>query len=80
MDVELAMLQGAKQRLVGCGEEVEPFDRRVGAQTGLAQALKVTFSRARVVEAGQEGKIAVVAAEQDFAQVDEAVVLAPTEN
>jgi len=69
MDVELAALQGAQQRLVGLGEEVDPLDGWLGAHTWLAQAPKVAFSCARVVEAGQECKVAQIAAKQDLAQV-----------
>src|ERR1700704_697750 len=73
VDIELAMLHSAQQRLVDRGEEVEPLDGGVGADTGLAQAPKVAFARARIVEAGQECKVAQIAAKQDLAQVDEAV-------
>ena len=72
VNVELAVLQGSQQRLVSGVEEVQALDRRVGAHARLAQPLQITLTRAGVVQAGQEGEVALVAAQQDLAQVDQA--------
>ena len=73
VDVELAVLQGSQQRLVAGAEEVQALDRRVGAHARLAQPLQIALAGAGVVQAGQERQVALVAAQQDLAQVDQAV-------
>jgi hypothetical protein len=67
VDVELAVLQSAQQRLIGGIEEVQALDRRVAAYTRLAQPLQVALAGAGVVQAGQECEVALVAAQQDLA-------------
>ena len=72
VDVEFAALHGLEQRLVNAVEEVQPLDRRIAAHAGLAQPLQITLARAGVVQAGQEREVALVAAQQDLAQIDQA--------
>ena len=73
MDVELAALQGSQQRLVSGVEDVHALDRRIPAHTWPAQPLQITLARAEVVQAGQEGEVALFADQQDLAKVDRAV-------
>lgn len=47
--------------------------RRVGTYARLAQALKITLPGAGIVQAGQECQVALVAAQQDLAQANQAV-------
>ena len=72
VNVELTMLQSAQQRLVGGVEEVQPLGRRVRTHARLTQPLQVTLTGAGVLQAGQEREVALVAAQQDLAQVDQA--------
>lgn len=60
MDIELAVLHGSQQGLLGEVEEVQALDPWIGADAGLSQSLQITFAGARVVQAGQERQIALV--------------------
>ena len=73
MDIEFAVLQCSQQSLLGDVEEVQPLDAGIGADARLAQALQITLARAGVVQAGQERQVALVAAQQNLAQIDQAV-------
>ena len=64
VDVELAVLQGSQQGVVSGVEEVQALDRRVGAHARLAQPLQITLAGAGIVQAGQEGEVALVAAQK----------------
>ena len=73
MNVELWSLHRAKQRLVVGVEEVQALEGAVAVGLGMGDALEGALTAAMVVQAGEELEVALVAAEQDFAQVDEAV-------
>ena len=72
VDVEFASLHGSEQRLVGGVEEVQSLDRRVVTYPRLAQPLEIAFTGRGVVQAGEKRQVALVAAEQNLAQVDQA--------
>jgi hypothetical protein len=48
MDIELAVLQGSQQGLLGDVEEIQALDAWIGAHAGLTQSLQITFAGARV--------------------------------
>lgn len=75
VNIELAMLQCLQQPLFHRIEEVQALDRllRVDAYAGLAQALQITLACAGVIQAAKKRQIALVAAQQYFAQIDQAV-------
>ena len=73
VDVELAELQGSQQGLLGGIEEVQALDAGIGTDARLTQSLQIAFARAGVVETGQERQVALIAAEQDFTQIDQAI-------
>ena len=73
MDIEFAPLQGTEQSLLGEIEEVQAFDVGFRTDARLTQALQIALTRARVVQAGQERQVTLIAAQQNFAQVDQTV-------
>src|SRR5260370_39034586 len=74
MRVGLAGLKGTQQWLLAAVEEVESFDLAlITAHAGLAQTLKDALTSAWVIQTGQKRQVALVAAQHDLAQVDQAV-------
>ena len=73
MDIELRSLHGAKQGHVVSVEEVHALEGTIAVGFGLGKPLKQALAVAVIVQAGEELEIALVAAQQDLAQVDEAV-------
>jgi hypothetical protein len=74
MHVVLAALQGSQQCLLAAVEEVQSFDLSlIAAYARLAQTLKVALTRAWVIQTGQKRQVALVAAQHDLAQVDQAI-------
>jgi len=69
------MLQRLQQALFHGVEEVQAFDGllRGDADPRLAQALQVTLASAGVFQAAQKRQISLVAPQQYFAQIDQAV-------
>ena len=72
VDVEFGTLYGAKQGLVVEIEEVHALEGSIPVGLGMRDALKQPSAAAVVVQAGEEFQIALVAAEQDIAQIDQA--------
>ena len=73
VDSELAELQSSQKGLLGRVEEVQTLDAGGGADTWLTQTLQVTLARTGVVQAGQECQVAVIATQQNVAQINHAV-------
>src|ERR1035438_1163076 len=73
VDVELAVLQSSQQRVVDGVEEVQTLDAGFGAHARLAQPLQVALTGAGGVQTGEERQVALVAAQQDLAQIDDAI-------
>src|SRR5215207_7955923 len=73
MDIEFGTLHSAQQRLVVGVEEVQALEGTVAVGHGVGDTFKRALAAAVVVQAGQELEVALVAAEQYLAQVDEAV-------
>ena len=71
--IGLATLQGTQQGLLGSVEEVESLDPVLANRLGLAEFDQIAQSRTRIVQTGQERQVALVAAQQYLAQVDQAV-------
>src|SRR5947199_333181 len=72
-DVELRTLQGAEQCLLASLEEVQPFDQAIVIAAILAQPIEGANPGAVVVEGGQVQQVSSAAAEQDVAQINQAV-------
>ena len=75
VNVELAMLQGFEQRLLGWVEEVQSLDALFATHSnlGLAQPLQIALSSAGVVKTAQKRQVALITAQQNLLQVDQAV-------
>ena len=72
-DVELRTLQGAQQRMLGLVEEVEALDAMAIDLFGRGQFVEAATTGREVVERGEKFEIAAVAAEENLAQIDQAV-------
>src|SRR5271165_5935380 len=72
-DVELRSLQGAEQRLFAALEEVQALDEAIFVTPIFAQPIEGADAGAVVVESGQVLQISPAAAQQDLAQIDQAV-------
>ncbi len=72
VDVELGSLHGAQQGLVVGVEEVQTLEGTLAVGLGLRDALEQALAVAVIVQAGEELEVTMIAAQQDFAQVDEA--------
>ena len=73
VDVELGTLQGAQQRLLGAGEEVQSLDGALTVVLRLGQPSEVALAAGGILQGREELQVAAVAAEQDLAQVDQAI-------
>src|SRR5450631_1415198 len=73
VDVEFGTLDCTQQRLIVEIEEVQALEGAISVGLGVRDALEQPSAAAVVVQAGEEFQIALIAAEQDVAQVDEAV-------
>src|SRR5579883_647041 len=73
VDIELGTLQGAQKPWLGALEEVQSLDRTLRVAPLLGQAVQRPNAGAVIVDGGKELEVAAVAAEQDLAQVDQAV-------
>lgn len=73
LDVELRTLQGAQRRLLRRIEEVETLEGMAVDDLGAGESMQVAITCRRVVESGQVFQVAPVTAEQNLAQIDEAV-------
>ena len=73
VDIELGALQGAHKLVLGALKEVQSLDRIVRVATLLGQTVQRPNAGAGIVDGGKELEVAAVAAEQDLAQVDQAV-------
>src|SRR5271165_4850896 len=72
-DVELRTLQSAEQCLLASLEEVQPFDQAIFVAAILAEPIQGANPGAVVVEGGQVQQVSSAAAEQDVAQINQAV-------
>ena len=75
VNIELTMLQGFEQRLLSRVEEVQAFDGLLRAHWhfGLTQSLQVALAFTGVIQTAKKRQVALVAAQQYLAQVDQAV-------
>ena len=72
-DVELRRLEGAEQCLLASLEEVQAFDQAIFVAAILAEPIQGANPGAVVVEGGQVQQVSSAAAEQDVAQINQAV-------
>jgi hypothetical protein len=72
-DVELGTLKCTQQGLLSGIEEVEALEGLAVDRFGADQPMQVTIAGGKVVQCGEIFEVAAVTAEQDLAQVDEAV-------
>jgi hypothetical protein len=72
-DVELGTLKCTQQGLLSGIEEVEALEGMAVDRFGADQPMQVTIAGGKVVQCGEIFEIAAVTAEQDLAQVDQAV-------
>ena len=72
-DVDPWILQGVQQGTLAWFEEVEALDGLVLDLARLCQPVEGTDASGEIIQCGEMGEIAPIAAEQNFAQVDQAV-------
>jgi hypothetical protein len=67
-DVELGVLQGAQQGLLGTVEEVEALERITGDGLGAGQPMQVSIPGGEVVECGKIVQVAAVTADAEISR------------
>ncbi|MGB4857031.1 MAG: hypothetical protein WBP37_16230, partial [Candidatus Dechloromonas phosphoritropha] len=72
-NVELGMLERAQQVMLDLVEEIEAFDAMPVDFFGRGQFAEATRAGGEVIESAKEFQVATVAAEEDFAPIDQAV-------
>ena len=72
VDVERRALDRTHESLIVAIEEVQALEGSIAVRLGVRDALECALATAVVIQAGEELKIALIAAEQDLAQVDQA--------
>src|SRR6266850_7605213 len=72
-DTESGSMERLQESVIERVEEIEAFDRLVAEAMRLGEAIKGFEAAGEIIEGGKEGKVAAVAAEEDVAEVVEAV-------
>ena len=72
-DVEAGTVQRGEQDLFGVTEEVGAFDGRAVDRARLGEMVERPDAGGEVIEAGEIFEVTAIAAEQDLAQITEAV-------
>jgi hypothetical protein len=72
-DIEGGALESEQEGVIERVEEIKAFDRLVGDALRPGEAIEGFETAGKIIEGGEEGKVAAVAGEEDVAEVVEAV-------